>query len=58
MILESLLLFETIVAEDRSILELIDADYAYLNSKLIRHYGLEQELAGELRGMQRRNRDG
>jgi hypothetical protein len=36
---EMLLLFETILLEDRSIFELIEADYAYLNGKLLDLYG-------------------
>lgn len=45
---ESLLLFETIMIEDRSILELISADYAYLNNRLIDHYGMAEALNEQL----------
>ena len=38
---EALLHFETILAEDRSILELIDADFAWLNSTLADFYGVD-----------------
>lgn len=48
MLTEVLLLFETILLEDRSITELIDADYAYLNPKLIELYGLEKQVADKL----------
>ncbi|HEU4691709.1 MAG TPA: DUF1592 domain-containing protein [Vicinamibacterales bacterium] len=37
---ETELLFETIVREDRSILDLIDADYTFVDERLARHYGL------------------
>lgn len=33
-------LFAYIVREDRSLLELIDADYTFLNERLARHYGI------------------
>ena len=37
---EALLLFETVLVEDRSVLDFLDADYAYLNKRLIAHYRL------------------
>jgi mono/diheme cytochrome c family protein len=37
---EALLLFESVMIEDRSILDLIDADFAYLNSTLAQFYGI------------------
>ncbi|HEV8412603.1 MAG TPA: DUF1592 domain-containing protein [Bryobacteraceae bacterium] len=37
---ESSLFFENIVREDRSVLELIDADYTFLNERLARYYGI------------------
>jgi hypothetical protein len=37
---ETELLFETIVREDRSILDLIDADYTFVDERLARHYGV------------------
>ena len=33
--------FESIVREDRSILEFLDSDYTFLNERLARHYGIE-----------------
>jgi mono/diheme cytochrome c family protein len=36
---ESLLLFETIMREDRSLLEFLDADFTFMNERLARHYG-------------------
>lgn len=32
--------FEYVVREDRSLLELLDSDYTFLNERLARHYGL------------------
>jgi hypothetical protein len=37
---ETELLFETIAREDRSILDLIDADYTFVDERLARHYGI------------------
>ena len=37
---ETELLFETIVSEDRSILDLIDANYTFVDERLARHYGI------------------
>ena len=39
---ETELFFATIVREDRSILELLDADYTYVNQRLAEHYGLDE----------------
>ena len=37
---ETELLFESIHREDRSVLDLIDADYTFLNERLAKHYGV------------------
>lgn len=37
---ETELFFESILREDRSVLDLIKADYTYLNERLARHYGI------------------
>ena len=37
---ETEMLFSSIVDEDRSVLELIDADYTFINERLARHYGI------------------
>jgi mono/diheme cytochrome c family protein len=37
---ETELLFETIVREDRSLTDLIDADYTFVDERLARHYGI------------------
>jgi hypothetical protein len=38
--LETELLFGAIVREDRSVLDLIDADYTFVDERLARHYGM------------------
>lgn len=40
-LIEALLLFETVMVEDRSILEFIDADYTWLNPRLRKLYGID-----------------
>jgi mono/diheme cytochrome c family protein len=40
MIQESLLFFEALVREDRSIPDLLDADFTFVNEQLARHYGI------------------
>ena len=37
---ETELLFTTIVHEDRSVLDLLDADYTFVDERLARHYGI------------------
>ena len=49
---ETELCFERVMREDRSLLELIDADYTYLNVRLARYYGLEEVKGEELRLVQ------
>jgi len=38
---EAELFFENLLREDRSVLEMIDADYTFMNERLAKHYGLE-----------------
>ena len=38
---ETEMLFAAILHEDRSILELLDSDFTFLNERLARHYGIE-----------------
>lgn len=40
-LIEALLLFQTVMVEERSILEFIDADFTWLNPRLRKLYGLE-----------------
>ena len=37
---ETEMFFATVLREDRSVLELLDADYTFVNERLARHYGL------------------
>jgi hypothetical protein len=46
---ETELFFEDIVREDRSILELIDGRYSFLNERLARHYGVPGVQGQEFR---------
>ena len=46
---ESEMFFAAIVREDRSVLELLDADYTFVNARLARHYGLEGVEGDEFR---------
>ena len=46
---ETEMAFEYIVREDRSLLELIDADYTFLNEKLAKHYGIDKVTGDQMR---------
>ncbi|MBN1238556.1 MAG: DUF1592 domain-containing protein [Gammaproteobacteria bacterium] len=37
---ETELLFSSVIREDRTVLDLLDADYTYLNERLAEHYGI------------------
>jgi mono/diheme cytochrome c family protein len=43
---ETKMLFESIIRENRSVIDLLDADYTFLNERLARHYGIPG-VAGE-----------
>ena len=49
MVQETELFFQYLVQEDRSVLELFDADYTFLNDRLARHYGIEGVSGDEFR---------
>ena len=49
MLAEAELFFDRIVREDRSLAELLDSDYTYLNEELARHYGVEGVSGREMR---------
>jgi hypothetical protein len=40
--------FETIIREDRSVLEFLNADFTFLNERLARHYGIDGVSGEEL----------
>jgi hypothetical protein len=46
---ETELLFGHLVKEDRSLLELIDCDYAFLNERLAKHYGIPDVKGNDMR---------
>jgi mono/diheme cytochrome c family protein len=46
MIRETELFFETILRENRSVLEFLDADYTFINGRLAFHYGVEGKSLG------------
>jgi hypothetical protein len=43
------LIFDGIVRDDRSILELLDSDYTFVNERLARHYGIPQVSGSQFR---------
>ncbi len=49
MLTEALLLIETTLVEDRSILDFLDARYTWVNQNLMKHYGLEKQFEKELK---------
>ena len=49
---ETELLFEHIVREDESVLDLLSADYTYANERLARHYGIPNVTGPEFRLVQ------
>ena len=46
---ETELFFESILREDRSVLDLIKADYTYLNERLAKHYGIPHVYGSQFR---------
>jgi hypothetical protein len=46
---ETELFFESIVREDRSVLDFLNADYTFLNERLARHYGISNVYGSEFR---------
>jgi mono/diheme cytochrome c family protein len=49
MLQETELFFEAVMREDRSILDLLDADFTYVNGRLARHYGISGVYGDEFR---------
>lgn len=49
---ETELLFESIVSEDRSVLELLRARYTFLNERLAKHYGIPNIYGSRFRRVQ------
>jgi hypothetical protein len=46
---EAELFFESIVREDRSVLDLMNADYTFVNERLARHYGIANVFGSDFR---------
>jgi mono/diheme cytochrome c family protein len=46
---ETELLFESVVREDRSVLDLLKADYTFLNERLAKHYGIPHVYGNRFR---------
>ncbi len=46
---ETELFFASVLEEDRSVLDLISADYTYLNERLARHYGIPHVIGSRFR---------
>jgi mono/diheme cytochrome c family protein len=49
---ETEMLFRSIVRDDRSLLDLIDADYTFVDERLARHYGIPNVLGSYFRRVQ------
>src|SRR2546425_9638160 len=46
---ETELFFESVLREDRSVLDLLKADYTYLNERLAKHYGIPNVYGSRFR---------
>ena len=46
------LFFDSIVQEDRSVVDLLDADYTFVNERLARHYGIPYIVGTDFRRVQ------
>jgi Protein of unknown function (DUF1592)/Protein of unknown function (DUF1588)/Protein of unknown function (DUF1587)/Protein of unknown function (DUF1585)/Protein of unknown function (DUF1595)/Planctomycete cytochrome C len=46
---ETEMLFESIMREDRSVLDLLDADYTFVNERLAKHYGIPSVYGPDFR---------
>jgi hypothetical protein len=46
---ESELFFDSLVREDRSVLDLFQADYTFVNERLAKHYGIENVYGPQFR---------
>lgn len=49
---ETTMFFDKLREEDRSVLELLDCDYTYLNEDLAKHYGIDGVKGSEIRRVQ------
>ena len=44
---ESEMLFDTVMKEDRSLLDFLDADFTFVNERLAMHYGIRKTVKGD-----------
>lgn len=49
---ETELFFDNLVREDRSLLELLEADYTFVNERLANHYGIDGVIGDDFRRVQ------
>jgi hypothetical protein len=49
---ESQLFFDSLVREDRSLLDLLTADYTFVNERIARHYGIANVIGQDFRRVQ------
>ena len=49
---EAELFFESIIRDDRSVLDLMTADYTFVNERLARHYGIPNVFGSDFRRVQ------
>jgi hypothetical protein len=54
---ETELLFETVIREDRSIIELLSARYTFVNERLARHYGMSDIYGSHFRRIELTDED-
>ncbi len=54
---ESELFFESTLREDRSLLDLLDADYTFLNERLAQHYGIPDVFGSHFRRVDLQNEE-
>lgn len=57
MLEETMRFFAAIMEEDRSLLDLIDSDFTFLNERLAKHYGIQDVTGPEFRRVQLKDRD-
>ena len=53
---ETQLFLESIIREDRSVMDLLTADYTFVNERLARHYGIPNIYGSQFRRVTLRNR--
>jgi hypothetical protein len=54
---ETEMFFESVMREDRSLIDLIDADYTFVNERLARHYGIQNVYGSYFRKVVLKNQE-